>query len=253
MNARWISKMGEIISVPQHHLGGNKATICLLKDADLKDGQKILLLGCGSGRTALKILQNYRCEVVGTDINPKAIENSQKIYQTRKSKLLGNATFMVDDLFHSSLPLASFDRIIVESVLIMLLKKEALTKIHELLKKEGIMAINEGLCFSADPSIMLRIEQLFQEWGIFWQLPTYLEWKDLFEKDFTILSNTGAITYNLKKMGFEMVLKSPIKMLSTGFRILFNTEVRHFFSQINILMKQAHLSWGYCLWTCIPK
>ena len=253
MEARWISEMGAIVSVPQHHLGGNKATDRLIKDAEFKEGQKILVLGCGSGRTVVKILQKYRCEVIGTDINPQAIKNCQKNYETHRNKFIGNATFIVDDLFHSTLQPASFDCIFIESVLIMLSKNEALAKIRDLLKEGGTMAINEGLCYSANPLIMGQIEELFKNWGIFWQLPTYNEWKDLFANYFTILSDSGPRRYKLINLGLEMVVKNPFKMLGTGCRILFNKEIRQFFFQVNTLMKQAHLKWGYCLWICKLK
>ncbi len=89
----WIKKIGVIGSAPQHHLGGKKATEKLISMAKLQNFQKILVVGCGNGKTALSIAKKFNSEVIGTDINPKSVLEANKNLKRLGKKMKGNVGF----------------------------------------------------------------------------------------------------------------------------------------------------------------
>jgi hypothetical protein len=141
--------------------------------------------------------------------------------------------------------------VIVESVLIMLPKDEALKAIHSLLMPGGILAINEGLRLSGEKEQLKDIEKEFEKIGTTWSLPAYEEWKNYLERNnFMVLSDTSPIPYNITWMGLESFLRSPVITSIRFIRMLFNNEARRFFSSVMMLMARASVRWGYCLWIC---
>lgn len=247
----WVKEIGIIGSAPQHHLGGKKATVKLLSMVNLQKSQKILVLGCGNGKTALSIARSYKCEVIGTDINPQSVLEANNTLKRIRKKLKGSVLFKIDDILNTSLLKNSFDRIVVESVLIMLPKDKTLKELYSLLAPKGLLVINEALRLSADKIALKKVENEFDRAGISWYLPSYKEWKQYFlENNFNIISNTGPISYNVKNMGIESFVKNPIKGVIWFFKMLIYREAFNFFLRIASLTKKANIKWGYCLWIC---
>src|SRR5512140_1434651 len=166
--------MGSLIPFPDHHPGGPAASRRLVASAGLRDRRRVLVFACGAGATAIRIARDHDCEVVGSDINPHAIERARRA--AAAAKLRGRLSFVVDDLFASSLPAESFDCIVVESVLVGLPKREALAALCKLLAPGGLFAINE-LTHSGRPGLRVDdIEEHFRSMGIPWSLPAHGEW-----------------------------------------------------------------------------
>ncbi len=217
--------------------------------AQLGPGLKILVLGCGNGDTAIRLALKFPYSIIATDINPLAITTASKKWNGIKKNAEGNIEFRVDDLFHSQLPLRSFDRVILESVLIMLPKIHALQILHDLLKPEGKLAVNEGVCIDAFFPALKQLELIFQQHQIDWKLPTMGEWIALFEQSqFQIIERFGPNPFSLKRIGLASFFHSPWQSLKIVWKIMGNSEVKQFFRQISTQLRAAAIKWGYGLW-----
>ncbi len=217
--------------------------------AQLDPGLKILVLGCGNGDTAIRLARKFPYSIIATDINPLSITTASKKWNGVKKNARGDIEFRVDDLFHSQLPLRHFDRIIVESVLIMLPKLPALQILHSLLTPEGRLAINEGVCMDALFPALKKLELIFLQYQIDWNLPTAREWISLFEQaGFRISETIGPNPFSLKRIGMASFFHSPWQSLKVLWKIMSNSEAKQFFRQISTQMRVAAIKWGYGLW-----
>jgi len=62
---------------------------------NLTEDSYVLEIGCGSGRYALKIAQDFGCRILGVDINESGIRNARLLAQT--ARLNGKASFQLSD------------------------------------------------------------------------------------------------------------------------------------------------------------
>lgn len=249
--AQWFELIGGAGAAPQHHMGGKRATDELIEMAGIQAGDKVLVPGCGDGRTALAIAARFACKVTGTDINPEAINDAMRNLEKARRGLMGKVVFKVDDLFDSKLKPGKFDRIVVESVLIMLPRDRALEILGALLAPDGLLVMNEGLCMlEGDRSAMESIQRDFEKIGVTWSLPTYDEWRDLFEKHGFKVESGGPRRASVISLGIDSFLKNPFASASWFFRAMVNVEARRFFIGIWRSMAKARIKWGYALWAC---
>lgn len=247
----WYELIGSTGAAPQHHLGGKRATDELIDMAGIQPGNKVLVLGCGDGSTALAIARRFACKVTGTDINPEAVNDAMKNLEKARRGLKGKVVFKVDDLFDSKLKPGKFDRIVVESVLIMLPKGRALEILSALLAPEGVLVMNEGLrMLEGDRSAMESIQRDFEKIGVTWGLPTYDEWRALFEKHGFMAESSGPRQTSVIGIGVDSFIRNPLASASWFFRVMVNGESRRFFIGIWRSMAKARIKWGYALWAC---
>lgn len=250
----WVETISVTGSAPQHHLGGKKATLSLIKLANIHDRDRILVLGCGNGQTVFLIAKLFDCDIVGTDINPKSINSANSQLHKLKKPLKGKITFIVDDILKSNLEKEYFDKILIESVLIMLPKESILNILYNLLRRDGQICINEGLRISANEYTLKLVEEEFKKNGIDWSLPNYYEWTQLLNNsNFHVVFDTGPIPYNLIKIGVDSFLNHPVQSLKFIINLVKSRTARRFYLKIQKLMKNASIKWGYCLWVCNKK
>ncbi len=112
----------------------------------LKDGQKILDLGCGNGRL-ISLLKEFQIEYVGTDI-------SESLLNYAKKQDFGKITkyeFIEDDMLNLDFKENDFDIIfIIASFHHLKLRKDRikmLIKIEKWLKKDGIIIMTNWNLF----------------------------------------------------------------------------------------------------------
>ncbi len=133
----------------------------------------------------------------------------------------------------------------------MLPKLPALQILHDLLTPEGRLAINEGLCLDAFFPALRKLEIIFQQHQIDWNLLTEMEWTSLFNQaQFQIIETFGPNPSSLKRIGLASFFQSPWQSLKIVWKIISNSKVKQFFREISTHMRAAAISWGYGLWIC---
>jgi len=124
-------------------IGFHKALLDLvLKNSGVKDGDKVLDIGCGTGLLSLKLLQAADCSLV-------AIDNSREmmaIFRDKidKLRLKGRVTCKIMDAAAFKFKDKSFD-VVVSSVVLHHLKDKTgpFKKIYKMLKPGGVFVIGE--------------------------------------------------------------------------------------------------------------
>jgi ubiquinone/menaquinone biosynthesis C-methylase UbiE len=102
----------------------------ILKICDIKQGEKIMDVGCGTGVLTKKLIETQATKIVGIDLSDKMIE-------VAKSNLMDDrVTFIADDFYN--FVSEQFDCIIIYSAYPHFIEKaEFAEKMHELLKPGG--------------------------------------------------------------------------------------------------------------------
>lgn len=109
----------------------------------LRDGLRVLEVGCGSGNTACWVAERVGPggSVLGIDNSPGQIEEARRQAHARG---LTNAEFQVADAYSPKLPEASFDLVYCRLVLMHLTHpKDALAIMRSLVKLGGTVACEE--------------------------------------------------------------------------------------------------------------
>ena len=138
--------------VPAIHMGGPQATRDLLEMCQLNDTQHVLDVGCGSGQTLCDIVLTYGSRVTGIDFSETMIEKAEK--RAKKQDVQDKTDFRVADIFMLPFDDASFDTVILESVLTPLQgdKTKAINEIFRVLRPGGLFGINESVFATDVPS-----------------------------------------------------------------------------------------------------
>ncbi len=195
MDFRYLKHLAKF-GVTNIHPGGNNATSLLIKSLNIKDSDKILEIGCGTGETMVKIVSRYNVTVYGLDVLPEMLKAAAsrinftglkdriKIYDVSKESLY-------------PFPDEYFDRIYTESALCFhepATLKKILTGIHRLLKQDGIYAANEAIWKNNATAEIIRniTGDAERDFGLrpSSKQPMYLnDWKKLFnEYGFDVIS-----------------------------------------------------------------
>jgi ubiquinone/menaquinone biosynthesis C-methylase UbiE len=112
----------------------------------LRDGMRILEVGCGNGITAIELARRHKVEILGIDFAKEMIAAANAM--TAEHELKGSATFHVSDV--QTLPSLNkeFDLIYSERVLINLpdwrAQKQAILNITQLLVRGGLYVMCEN-------------------------------------------------------------------------------------------------------------
>jgi len=117
------------------HPGGWKATKELVKLCHIDDTKYVLVVGCGTGISAVKIAKVFGCRVMGVDISPGMIKNAIK---------QKNIKYKVGDAQKLPFKNNTFDAVISESVTAFPSNKQkAVREYARVLKKDGYVGLNE--------------------------------------------------------------------------------------------------------------
>lgn len=113
----------------------------------LKNGIKILEIGCGNGITAIEIARSFDVDVLSVDYSPKMVENAHKLLK-KETNLKGRINFQVLDVRELNLKNQTFDLIISERVLINLDSFEEqlfiINNLYDILNREGTFIMCES-------------------------------------------------------------------------------------------------------------
>jgi len=142
------------------HPGGQWATEKLLALLPVLDsGSTVLEIGCGLGATAVMLLDRFPCSYVGLDSSPKMVKKSRRLLRAYESRV----RIIECDLFKEDFPVASgsVEAVIAESVLAILDPIRITNECHRVLRRKGVLALNERIWGSSvGPSERRRLNEL---------------------------------------------------------------------------------------------
>lgn len=125
----------------------------LLRRVGLREGLRVVEIGCGSGNVACWIAEQVGPQgvVVGVDVSPQQIEEARRQADARQ---LRNVEFHVADAYAPGLPAASFDVVYCRLVLMHLTQPLAALQAMRLLVRAGGVVACEEMdlgCWRCDP------------------------------------------------------------------------------------------------------
>jgi ubiquinone/menaquinone biosynthesis C-methylase UbiE len=128
-------------------------TQALFQRVGLRDGQRVVEIGCGSGNIACWVAQQVAPSgsVMGIDISPEQIEEARQQAQRLN---LRNIEFQVADAYSPRLPEATFDFVYCRLVLMHLTRPEEGLRAMRSLARPGGHVVCEELdlgCWICDP------------------------------------------------------------------------------------------------------
>lgn len=136
--------------------GSDRARQALLDQADLRPGQHVLDIGCGTGTLAILVKRRYpRIEIVGLDPDPKALARAK-----RKARRAGVFP-QFDQGFSDALAysVASFDHVLSSFMFHHLekdTKQRTLQEIRRVLKPGGQLHLVDFVVENADGGLLAR-------------------------------------------------------------------------------------------------
>lgn len=96
------------------HPGGRQATEELLGRAEIREGERVLDIGCGVGTTAITIAQRFGANVTAADISPLMLERARA--NVRAAGVADQVTVEEADILALPYPDDRFDCVIAEAV-----------------------------------------------------------------------------------------------------------------------------------------
>lgn len=192
-----------------HNVYGPGARELLLR-AGIQRGMSVVDLGCGVGMTTqlLAELVGPTGEVVGVDYSAAQIEQARALLPAG----LSNVRFFEASATDTGLRRETFDVVYCRFLLIHLQDPEsALREMHELLKPEGIMAIEDGDLTSATSEPRSKLEEfsnLFGALGPKWGV------------DYTLGRRLFHLVLNAKFSQVEITFNQPVFSKGENKRLL---------------------------------
>lgn len=153
----WYDFVGQFAETfPGMHMGGQEATRKLLNLCRPEATSRVLDVGCGAGLAACQIARQYGSQVVGVDISEVMI--AKALEQAEKQGLSDRVDFRVGDAYQLPFEDASFDLLLIESVLTPLPgdKLTALAEMIRVLRPAGVIGANETIVDPAAPPELLE-------------------------------------------------------------------------------------------------
>lgn len=172
-----ISKLGLLSFNTQ----GNKPIELVAKLASITDSSTVLIVGCGSGGTAVHLAEITGATVYGIDISPESIGVADDL--ASKSPAHNRLHFQIGDANALSFPTNTFDVVITE-FMAFFLKQSSFEGFYLVLKSGGKIALAElmkdpRVNAKADAKILAAEEKYSSLLGYKFHIPLvteYIEW-----------------------------------------------------------------------------
>lgn len=226
------------LGVGNAHPGGFGETIEQLRKYPIDQGQRVLEVGCGTGRTAC-FLAEQGIEVTAVDIRPEMIAKAR----IRAEKLNVQVTFIEGDACQLPFDDNSFDVVMVESVTNFADASKAMAEYYRVLKPEGKLYDRE----------VIRIKDMKPEihsalcgfYGVT-KLYSMKEWQELLENSkFTQINFSGVHPFPLTM--FEDKVQHPDPVHLSDKQSFLDPQIWQITAQYDELVDKYHSYLGYTL------
>ena len=173
----------------------------VISKANIKNGDKIIDIGCGSGLLAFGIIEKFsdNVEIIFSDKFEDCLEECKRLLAS--CNVANRASFLQSDCLDIKLPDFSVDKALTRSVLVHILdKQKAINEIYRILKKGGTYSAFEPIIKSNTRYHQLTNPSQITDWQAF------KEAEDDFMTDINDpLTNFDAqsIAQNLDNAGFS--------------------------------------------------
>ena len=225
--------------------GGVVATDWLLEKGNIKADSKVLEVACNMGTTLIHIAKKYGCDIIGVDLDEKAVEKAKK--KVKDNDLEDEVKVMEGDAFKLPFEDESFDVVVNEAMLTMLLgdkKERALKEYYRVLKPGGVVLTQDVVLITDDENrarelriglsraINVNVEPLIET-----------EWKACFERSgFQVEEKSGPMSLmSIPGMMKDEGIFGAFSIIRTGLQD-FNKE---YFQRMRSFMMDNKKELGY--------
>ena len=154
----------------------------MVKLTQIPEHPKVLVIGCGKGKSVFYLAENHGFQVIGIDIAKKTIEMAQNTVKERN--LESKVDFMVADAHDLPFEDNMFDLVVTEYMAYFLDMERAISEFRRVLRPGGLLGFNELML---DPKIpddkheeVKHVGEMFKEIsGYPLRIPTrdeYINW-----------------------------------------------------------------------------
>lgn len=130
--------------------GGVAATDWLIRHAKLCKDSRVLEVACNMCTTSIQLAREYKCQITGIDMDPRALEKAEK--NIRDANLEGYIQVRQANAMKLPFEDNSFDVVINEAMLTMLnqaAKQKAVAEYYRVLKPGGVL-LTHDITFAKD-------------------------------------------------------------------------------------------------------
>lgn len=139
------------------HVGGRPSTEQLFELARFESGQHVLDAGCGVGSTAIEIASSFGCQVTAIDISPSMVERATA--NVRAAGLEDTVTVQQGDILALEFPDDTFDRVVVEAVIMFVDRARATKELVRVCKPGGTVVDHEAYFDRGTPEDVVESSQ----------------------------------------------------------------------------------------------
>lgn len=191
----FLSRLGKTKLRP----GGVIATRWLLSKAMITKDMKVLEVACNQAVTTMHIAKEFQCHVTGVDIDSVVIEKARN--NVTMEHLENQVNLVVADAFHLPFEDNSFDVILNEAFLTMLVgkrKDEVIKEFVRVLKPGGKLLTHSVCLFTKDISRQKELIAMLSR-------VAHVHADPLLEEDWTSLFNSNNLSVEHKVGTIEMM------------------------------------------------
>lgn len=162
------------LGIGSAHPGGFHTTEYWMDRVELRANDRVLEVGCGTGRTACALYERFSCDIIGVDLHPMMIEKA------RQRANQASVPVHFQRVAKGKLPFSasSFDVLVAESVTVFNPINAQLHEYKRVLKSGG-MIIDTEMCAAA--SLPQEVADEFKRFYKARAVPTIKQWKAHYE------------------------------------------------------------------------
>ena len=132
----------DLAPVDEFHSGGRNATVRLAQLAQIKDGERVLDVGCGIGGPSRYLASQLGCQVTGLDFTAEFVALAEML--ARRTRLADKVAYRQGDALDLPFPDGSFDVVWSQNAAMNIADRDRLySEMHRVLTPAGRLALQE--------------------------------------------------------------------------------------------------------------